>query len=277
MNSEHILYSTDKGIAKITLNRPDKMNAMTPQMLSDLFRRLRDAAADQSARVIVLTGKGRAFCAGLDLAAIGTGTTDVELPMKDESPAPQWGDDIGPALERFYAHGWQDFIVARKPVIAAINGPAFGWGLILSLHCDIRFAARSAMFNATFARLGVPAEKNAAWLLSRLIGPAKTADLLYTARRFDAEEAESLSVVNAVHDDDKLDTYVTKYAEQIALNSAPRSLAAIKAQIWTAIDDPYGDAFKACDKEQRTAMQTSDFSEALKSYVEKRTPDFKGE
>lgn len=276
MSSDQIRYSTDRGIAKITFDRPEKMNAMTPQMLDALFRRVREAAADESVRVIVLTGEGRAFCAGLDLMAIGSGGGDVALPMKDEGPSPQWGDDIGPALERFYSDGWQDFILSRKPVIAAINGPAFGWGFILSLHCDVRFAARSALFNATFARLGVPAEKNAAWLLCRLIGPAKTADLLYTARRFDGEAAGSLGVVNAVLDDDKLDTYVTEYAGQIALNSAPRSLAAIKAQIWTAIDDPYRDAFRASDEEQRTAMTTSDFQEALQSYIKKRAPEFKG-
>ncbi|MEL6752689.1 MAG: enoyl-CoA hydratase-related protein [Pseudomonadota bacterium] len=275
MSDQHILYMVQDGVATITLNRPDKLNALTPHMLGDVFRRVRDASADDDVRVIVLTGAGRAFCAGLDLKVIGTGGSGEGLPTAEEGPAPRWGDDIGPALERFYSHGWQDFILARKPTIAAINGPVFGWGFILSLHCDLRFAARSAVFNATFARLGIPAEKNAGWLLTRLIGPAKAADLLYSARRFDGEEAAALGVVNAAVDDDQLETHVSDYARNIAANSAPRSLAAMKAQIWTAIDDPYNAAFQASDHEQHLATQTEDFREGFESYVEKRAPAFK--
>ncbi len=277
MSQDHILYTVEDGVATITFNRPEKLNAMTPHMLGDVFRRVRDAAADDAVRVIVLTGAGRAFCAGLDLQVIGTGSSDEGLPGPDQGPAPQWGDEIGPALHRFYSHGWQDFILSRKPVIAAINGPVFGWGFVLSLHCDIRFAAASALFNATFARLGIPAEKNAGWLLTRLIGPAKAADLLYTARRFDGAEAETLGVVNAAVKDEDLMAHVREYAKSIATYSAPRSLAAIKAQIWTAADDPYNAAFQASDHEQHTATQTSDFREGFTSYTERRIPDFKGE
>jgi enoyl-CoA hydratase/carnithine racemase len=276
MTEKHILYEVNQGVGTITFNRPEKLNALTPTMLGDVFRRVRDASSDDAVRVIVLTGAGRAFCAGLDLQVIGTGGSGAGLPSADEGPMPRWGDDTGPALARFYSHGWQDFIVARKPTIAAINGPVFGWGLILSLHCDIRFAARSALFNATFARLGIPAEKNAGWLLTRLIGPAKAADLLYSARRFDGAEAEALGVVNAAFDDDKLMAHVTDYARYIATNSAPRSLAAMKSQIWTAIDDPYNLAFQASDREQAMATDTEDFREGFTSYTERRPPNFKG-
>ena len=278
MSEDHILYTLENGVATITFNRPDKLNAMTPQMLGDVFRRVRQAAADPDARVIVLTGAGRGFCAGLDLGIIGSGGTHDDLMSRTENEAAaQWGDDIGPALERFYSHGWEDFITARKPIIAAINGPVFGWGFVLSLHCDIRFAARSALFNATFARLGIPAEKNAGWLLTRLIGPARAADLLFSARRFEGDEAAELGVVNAVLDDDALMDHVKGYAENMALNSAPRSLAAMKAQIWTAADDPYNAAFQASDAEQDRATQTADFREGLESYKERRPPRFKGD
>lgn len=276
MSEQDVLYSVEDGVASITFNRPEKMNALTPQMLADVFTSVQKAAANPEARVIVLSGAGRAFCAGLDLKVIGKGVSSSELDALPDKPAPQWGDDIGPALDRFYAHGWGDFVTARKPIIAAINGPVFGWGFILALHCDIRFAARSALFNATFARLGIPGEKNAAWLLTRLIGPAKAADLLYTARRFDGAEAEALGVVNASFDDGELMAKVTEYAASIALNSAPRSLASIKAQIWAATDQPYGEAFADSDKEQDLATQTEDFQEGYTSYVEKRAPAFKG-
>lgn len=276
MNDEHILYAVSNGVATITLNRPDKLNALTPYMLGDIFLRVRDASADEAVRAVLLTGAGRAFCAGLDLNVIGTGTSSGGVPTEPSALPPQWGDDIGPNLERFYATGWRDFIVSRKPIIAAINGPIFGWGFILALHCDIRFAAKSALFNATFARLGIPAEKNAGWLLTRLIGPARAADLLFTARRFDGAEAMDMGVVNSVFADDELQAHTVAYAENIAKNSAPRSLAAIKSQIWTAIDDPYNEAFEASDQEQDAVTETDDFKEALSSYKAKRSPVFTG-
>ena len=274
MAEDHLLYAVDQGVATITFNRPDKLNALTPAMLTDFFKLVGDASADPAVRVILLTGHGRGFSAGLDLGVIGTGQSSTVI--TDPGIDPQWDDDIGPAMKRFYSGGWNGLITSRKPTIAAVNGPAFGWGFILSLHCDIRFAARSALFNATFARLGVPGEKNAAWLLTRLIGPARAADLLYTARRFDGEEAAKLGVVNAVLDDDALMEHALEYARNLAVNSAPRSLAAMKAQIWTAIDDCYDDAFAASDHEQDIADKKEDFREGVTSLLEKRTPDFRG-
>jgi enoyl-CoA hydratase/carnithine racemase len=273
-----ILYDLADGVATITLNRPDKLNALTPQMLSDFFAAVARAGADPAARVIVVTGAGRSFCAGLDLAIIGTGAGGRVETHPDKLPGlgPQWGDDVGPALAPHYSGGWPVLITCRKPTIAAINGPAFGWGFILALHCDIRFAARSALFNATFARIGVPGEKGAAWLLTRLIGQARAMDLLYTARRFDGAEAERLGLVNAVLDDDALPPHVKDYARDIATYSAPRSLAAMKAQVWTALDEDYSTAFAAADLEQDKATQTQDFREAFTSYREKRAPRYKG-
>ena len=199
MNDAPILYTVEAGVATVTFNRPEKLNALTPDMLSGFFVRVAEAAADPAVRVIVITGAGRGFCAGLDLGIIGSGGSGTVV--TETGIAPQWGDDIGPELQRFFSGGWNGLITSRKPTIAAINGPAFGWGFILSLHCDIRFAARSAMLNATFARLGVPGEKGSAWLLARLVGTARASDLLYTARRIDGQEADRLGIVNAVFDD----------------------------------------------------------------------------
>lgn len=270
-----LLYAVEAGVATITFNRPDKLNALTPAMLDAFFATVERAAADPEVRVILVTGAGRGFSAGLDLGIIGTGASSRMSDHRD-APPPQWGDDIGPRLKRYFSGGWNALITSRKPTIAAVNGPAFGWGFILSLHCDIRFAARSALFNATFARLGVPAEKGIGWLLPRLIGTARAADLLYTARRFDGVEAERLGLVNAVLDDDRLMPHALEYARNIAANAAPRALAAMKAQVWTAADDTYDEGFAAANLEQDRCVATEDFREGLASYKEKRAPRFRG-
>jgi len=270
-----MLYRVEEGVALISFNRPDKLNALTPDMLNHFFELVNQAAQDTAARVILITGEGRGFSAGLDLSVIGTGVSKATVLTQDASPPKQWGDDIGPDLSRYFSQGWNALITSRKPTIAAVNGAAFGWGLILSLHCDIRFAGESALFNATFARLGVPAEKGIGWLLPRLIGIARAADLLYTARRFDGREAERLGLVNQCLPDAELMPHALAYAKQIAQNAAPRSLAAIKAQIWSAGDDSYDEAFSAADHEQDLAVQTQDFREGIASLREKRSPKFK--
>lgn len=271
-----ILVTKQAGVATLTFNRPEKLNALTPQMLERFFACVAEAAADPQVRVIVVTGAGRGFSAGLDLSVIGTGKSGQRAePAQSQAPR-QWADDVGPSLQRYFSGGWNALITSRKPTIAAVNGAAFGWGFILSLHCDIRFAARSALFNATFARLGVPAEKGIGWLLPRLIGTARAADLLYTARRFDGVEAERLGIVNAVLDDDQLMTHVDAYARSIAANAAPRALAAMKAQIWTAAEDSYDEGFAAANIEQDLCTRTEDFREGLVSYKDKRPPRFVG-
>ena len=274
--TSEVIYSVDSGVATLTFNRPEKLNALTPDMMADFFGYVDQAAADSSVRVIVITGAGRGFSAGLDLAVIGTGKSGHSQRKSNLPQTRQWGDDVGPKLQRFFSTGWNNLITSRKPTIAAVNGAAFGWGFILALHCDIRFASKSALFNATFARIGVPAEKGIGWLLPRLIGTARAADLLYTARRFDGIEAERLGLVNAVLSDEELMSHVKTYAQAIAANSAPRALAAMKAQIWTAMDDTYDDAFAAANLEQDLCTGTEDFREAFSSYKEKRTPVFKG-
>ncbi|WP_207004509.1 enoyl-CoA hydratase-related protein [Trinickia mobilis] len=279
--STDILYSVEQRVATITFNRPEKMNAISPAMLERFFARVADAAADTEVRAIVVTGAKRAFCAGVDLGGAtnrdpNAPTVPGTLTPAADQPPPQWDDGVGPALARQFAAGWSGLIRARKPTIAAVNGAAYGWGAIFALHCDLRFAARSAVMNFTFARLGVPAEKASAWLLTRLVGPARSADLLYTARRIEMAEAERIGLINSVHDDDVLLAHTMAYAHQLAEHSAPRSLAAMKAQIWMALDESYDDAYLKADEEQARCMRTLDYKEGFTSYMEKRPPSFTG-
>ena len=138
--TDTILYAVEAGVATITLNRPDKLNALTPEMLSGFFAAVARAAEDPAAKVIVITGAGRGFSAGLDLGIIGSGAGGR---VETHPPhTPEWGDDVGPALSGYYSGGWPVLITCRKPTIAAVNGAGFGWDFILSLHCDIRFAAK---------------------------------------------------------------------------------------------------------------------------------------
>jgi enoyl-CoA hydratase/carnithine racemase len=276
-DNDAILHAVDDGVATISFNRPDKLNALTPGMLQQFFSKVDLAASDPGVRVILITGVGRGFSAGLDLSVIGSGGSEDPGPDSGATVGPaQWDDSVGPALGTNFGSGWNKLVMSRKPTIAAINGPAFGWGFILAMHCDIRFAAKSAIMNATFARLGVPAEKGIGWLLTRAIGTARAADLLYSARRFDGVEAERLGLVNAVLDDGEVLAHAKAYAANIAANAAPRALAAMKAQIWTAADTTYAEAFAAADLEQDRCTKTEDFREGFMSYREKRPPKFQG-
>lgn len=278
--STDILYTVAQGVATIAFNRPGKMNAISPAMLDLFFARVADAAADPAVRAIVVTGSGRAFSAGIDLGMAGDMCSLTTVPGTPtpgaDLPPPQWGDVIGPALQRHFSSGWSGLIRSRKPTIAAINGAAFGWGAILALHCDIRFAARSAVMNFTFSRLGVPAEKASAWLLTRLIGPARSADLLYTARSLDMDVAERIGLVNAVYDDAVVLSMAQQYARNLVEHAAPRSLAAIKAQVWMALGESYDAAYLKSDEEQLHCMRSADFREGLTSYMDKRPPAFVG-
>jgi enoyl-CoA hydratase/carnithine racemase len=181
-------------------------------------------------------------------------------------------DSIPPDFQQKYSY----FASLRKPVIAAINGPAIGFGLIIALYCDIRFASESAKFGTAFARRGLIAEYGVAWLLPRLIGPAHALDLLLSARIIDASEALRMGLVNRVLADGEFIASVRAYATDLAMNVSPRSTAVIKRQVYNAMLQTLEQATKASEQEMMLSLQSEDFREGVAHFLEKRAPRFAG-
>lgn len=254
-----------EGVSLITLNRPDRLNAMTSELVQALHDTLDVVAHDPGSRVVVLTGAGRGFCAGLDLGGYGS------APGSDDVGRIQ----AGMATQKHIASLIPHLRSLPQPVISAVNGPAAGGGFALVLGSDVRIAARSATFNAAFIRIGLSAcDIGTSWLLPRLIGAARAQELMLTGRIFPADEALRYGlVVDVVDDGAVLDAAYAK-ADQIMLN-APMGVAMTKEGMWSALEIPGMQA--AIDLENRQQImlsQTADHREALMAFLERRPPEF---
>lgn len=254
MTAPALLHTRD-GVATVTLNRPERLNAWTGSM-EGAYRSLMLAAdRDPLVRVIVVTGAGRGFCAGADskalapMAETGTYTTG----MKNE-------------VERGFA--WQ--MRLSKPVIAAINGPAAGVGLVLALYCDVRIAAPHTKLTTSFAKLGLPAEYGATWLLPRLVGHSRAADLLLSSRVIYTEEAVAIGLVDRVGT--PADAH--RYAADMATTCSPRSLATIKNQLWSDLAGTLQDSIDTSVSLLDAMVAQPDFREGAKALSERRQPNF---
>jgi enoyl-CoA hydratase/carnithine racemase len=262
--SDPVLYEVrDSGVAVLTLNRPERMNGWGGGLATAFYERLDDAEADPAVRAIVVTGKGRAFCAGADMGnlnTIGNATVDGA-----------GGTDVGKLVGARHPH----FVMTmRKPVVAAVNGACAGMGLTMALVCDVRFAAAGAKFTTSFARRGLIAEYGISCILPRVVGWGTTLDLLLSGRVFLADEAAELGLVKEVVPPDELLPRAIGYAEDIAANCAPSSLAVIKQQVYA---DTMRDVFEASDRAEKLmheSMQRPDFIEGITSFFEKRPPNF---
>ncbi|GFM18027.1 MULTISPECIES: enoyl-CoA hydratase [Mycobacteriaceae] len=251
----------DSGVAVVTLNRPDRMNAWGGGLAGAFYRCIDRAARDPDVRVVVLTGNGRAFCAGADMGdldAIGEASTssdtDVTQLVGERHP--------------YFVTG------VNKPIIAAINGACAGIGLTQALMCDIRFAAAGAKFTTAFARRGLIAEYGISWILPRVVGWSSALDLLLSGRTFYAEEALELGLVKEVVPSDELLPRALAYADDIARNCAPTALAVIKRQVYDdALRDMVATSAQA-EKLMHESMQRPDFIEGITAFFEKRPPNF---
>jgi len=253
--SEVVLRTIDDGVAPLTLNRPERLNAWTGEMEETYFDLLEDCGAREDVRVIVVTGAGRGFCAGADmddLQAIGTAGG-----ARERERRPQ-------ALPR----------TILKPIIAAINGPCAGIGLVHALMCDVRFAAEGAKLTTAFARRGLVAEHGISWILPRLVGPARALDLLLSGRVVLAEEAAALGLVNRALPGGRLLDEALAYARDLADNCSPASMAAMKRQVYADLERGADEAVAEADRLMFESLQSPDFREGVQSFLERRAPRF---
>ncbi len=254
------------GVTRVTMNRPAKLNAMTTELVTELHGALDAIAADSACRVVILTGAGRGFCAGLDLGGFG------DAPNTEGFGRTQAGFAVQRHIARLIPH----LRSLPQPVIAAVNGPAAGGGFALVLGSDIRIAAASARFNAAFIRIGLSAcDIGTSWLLPRLVGAARAHELMLTGRIFDADEAARIGLVLDVVPDDALLDAAYEKADQIMANT-PFGVALTKEGMWAALEIPGMQA--AIDLENRQqimASATADHQEALRAFLERRPPQYR--
>jgi len=263
--SNVLLDRPSPGVALLTLNRPEKLNAMDVGLVSDLHAALDEVGSDRACRVVVLTGAGRGFCAGLDLAGYGAAPDS-------EGRGPV---GAGMATQQHIASLIPHLRSLHQPVIAAVNGPAAGGGLALALGSDVRFAARSARFNVAFVRIGLSGcDIGVSWLLPRLIGASRAWELMLTGRVIDSEEADRIGLVTRVVPDGEVVSAALETAAQIAANS-PWGVRMTKEVAWSQLE--VGSLQAGIDLENRTQILSSfteDMREAMAAFLEKRPPTF---
>ncbi|MEM7329043.1 MAG: enoyl-CoA hydratase [Pseudomonadota bacterium] len=274
---QDILTDIEDSILTITLNRPDRLNAWTNQMQADVQDAIEKAGADAAVRAIVVTGAGRGFCAGADMSGLQTIEADGEA--ADAAISGAQTQNIDPNAEdlaSLYPGRFGYMYACPKPIIAAINGPCAGIGLIFTLYADLRFANQDAKFTTAFSQRGLIAEHGISWLLPRLVGEAHALDLLFTARVFKGAEAERVGLVNRALPANELLPHVMDTAKHLSTQVSPRSLAIMKRQIRESYFQSFARSLEIADQEMQASFASYDFKEGVDSFVEKRPPAFEG-
>jgi enoyl-CoA hydratase/carnithine racemase len=263
-------YAEADAIATITLHRPERLNAWTGRMHTEYRALLSRAAADATVRVIVVTGAGRGFCAGADSRALEghVARGEYDSGVDGDLARPGWG--ARPEFDADFAYHFG----IPKPIIAAINGPAAGVGLVLACYCDLRFAAEGSKMTTSHGRLGLPAEYGLSWLLPRLIGVTRSADLLLSSRVVLAEEAESMGLINRVVTAAKLMEATYAYARELATEISPSSLASTKLQLYHDLHRDVASSVTDAETRLEQMMQGPDFVEGVAALAEHRRPHF---
>ncbi len=272
---ELIKYEVDDPIARITLNRPEQLNAITGSMMAELKHAMGAAERDARAVGILLTGAGRGFCAGADMGGLqatsrGEGGGRGGSPFDDaEAGAIQ---EMG---EENFGVTYNYLMAVQKPIVAAINGPCAGLGFAIAMLCDVRFASDRAVFTSAFVNRGLIAEHGLSWILPRVAGPANALDILWTGRKFYGPEAAQMGVVNRSVPPDRLLDEASNYIRALAERSSPTSLKIIKQQVYRHLMMDTGDALRESNELMAESLGREDFKEGVASFVERRPPRFR--
>ncbi|HKE77582.1 MAG TPA: enoyl-CoA hydratase-related protein [Acidimicrobiales bacterium] len=270
MDLHVVRYEVADRVATVTLDRPDRLNAWTGRMHTEYRWCLDRAERDPGVRAVVVTGAGRGFCAGADFRAL---ERNVEAGGYDDGvrePLAEPGYGVRPEFDHPFAFHFG----MATPVIAAVNGPAAGVGLVLACFCDLRLAAAGAKLTAAAPRLGLPAEYGLSWLLPRLVGLGHAMDILLSSRVVLAEEAAELGLVNRVVPAADLLPVTHEYARMLATEVSPASLRETKRQIYADQHDDVGTAVERSVALTDSMMGGADYAEGVRAFLEKRTPDF---
>ena len=268
MSFQNIIYEMKDQVATVTLNRPDKMNSLNDDLADEIKEAMYKADDDEEVRVIVLTGAGRAFCAGGDI----TGFADIvpeELPKKSSGSF-----DMNRRPDYQSRHVY--FPAISKPIIAMINGAVAGMGMLYALSCDIRIAAEEAVFTTAYSRIGLAAEYGTHWMLSLAVGHARALELLISCRRFYGPEALRIGLVSLLYPLEKLSEETYAYAQEIAQRCSPLSTRMIKKQMYEAPFKTLAEAVMEANEDMIICNSSSDFKEGQRAFLEKRTPKFTG-
>lgn len=264
--TQDLLVEQDGNVLTVTLNRPDRLNAISGPMLGALSSTLQAANLDRDVRAIILTGAGRGFCSGLDLKAQGGGD--------DGNGSVQLGRA---GYQMFDLHNSPPIVINRmdKPIICALNGAAAGYGMDMALGCDIRIASEHAKLGAVFAKRGIVPESGGCWYLPRLLGWARAAEVAFLGEVLDAQRSLDLGLVNKVVPHDDLMTEAKAWATKIA-NNAPLAVQATKRMMRLGQDETFEAAVDHIFLQLLPLAQTEDFRESLSAFAERREPQFKG-
>jgi len=270
---EEIIYEVEEPVATITINRPARLNALTARTQVEIKHAMIAAERDERVVGIILTGAGRAFSAGADMRSLAE-IAERRAVDQDDTLAHLEAESRGREVDPEFRVTWSFIPSLKKPVIAAVNGPCAGMSTAIATMCDLRFASDSAVFTTSFSQRGLVAEHGLSWILPRLIGPAKALDLLWSARRVDAQEAERLGLVDRVVPDDELLPTTRGYIEDLARNSSPASIMIMKRQVYLHLMKPLHEAMEETNRLMAESLTGDDFREGVASFVEKRAPAF---
>ena len=270
---EEIIYEVEDPVATITINRPARLNALTARTQVEIKHAMIAAERDERVVGIILTGAGRAFSAGADMRSLAE-IAERRAVDQDDTLAHLEAESRGREVDPEFRVTWSFIPSLKKPVIAAVNGPCAGMSTAIATMCDLRFASDSAVFTTSFSQRGLVAEHGLSWILPRLIGPAKALDLLWSARRVDAQEAERLGLVDRVVPGDELLPTTRGYIEDLARNSSPASIMIMKRQVYLHLMKPLHEAMEDTNRLMAESLTRDDFREGVASFVEKRAPAF---